>query len=528
MSWPLLLFALQWILLQTANPAGSIRGVVMKARTVVQQPLQNARVELTDGPGTPLIARTDAGGRFIFSGLAPGRYRLSVTRDGFVRQQFPNAIVIRPELNIRDIVFQLEPAATLAGWVQDEFGQPLGNALVEALRSSYDVRGHRTLVRAASAITDDRGEYRVFWLDPGEYVVYVTSQENAAQAHSPAVAPTYFPGVADPADAKPIRLDLGREAGGVDLRVRGAALQSVDGYISNALTGRPAAAVVTLTRPADVDGISRYQAMSAASGPQAGRFAIPDPLPPGSYIVRAKSVSNEDLQAVDRIVLRPVPVPGPPYHLRLTLSAPLGITGRMIVESGAAPDLRQTKVSLASVDAEMPSPPPSTPEADGQFQLNGVRPGSYVMDLAGLPEDVYVKAARYGGKDILEEPLTIASGEAPSSLQILLSTDGGWLRAAVFDRNDRSSAGAQVVLVPEMVRRHRREEYRISTSDDTGAVDLRGIRPGRYKLFAWETLEPNAYLNGDFVRRYEDLGTPVEIAAGANAPVAVRLIPNEF
>jgi hypothetical protein len=56
---------------------------------------------------------------------------------------------------------------------------------------------------------------------------------------------------------------------------------------------------------------------------------------------------------------------------------------------------------------------------------------------------------------------------------------------------------------------------------------IRGILPGNYKLFAWENLEPNAYLNSDFLRGYEDLGIPVKVSAGDNNPVSVRLISKE-
>ena len=49
----------------------------------IRQALQNARVEL-NGPGGRLVARTDVNGRFAFSNLPPGDYRIDVTRDGIV------------------------------------------------------------------------------------------------------------------------------------------------------------------------------------------------------------------------------------------------------------------------------------------------------------------------------------------------------------------------------------------------------------------------------------------------------------
>jgi len=72
--------------LQLAPGAGTIAGIVIKAGTAIQQPLSNARLELSGGGGPVLITRTATNGGFVFSNLAQGEYRLAVTRDGFIRR----------------------------------------------------------------------------------------------------------------------------------------------------------------------------------------------------------------------------------------------------------------------------------------------------------------------------------------------------------------------------------------------------------------------------------------------------------
>jgi hypothetical protein len=47
-------------------------------------------------------------------------------------------------------------------------------------------------------------------------------------------------------------------------------------------------------------------------------------------------------------------------------------------------------------------------------------------------------------------------------------------------------------------------------------------------VFAWENLEPNSYLNADFVRVNDDLGVRIRIAPGENNPVSIRSIPSPF
>ena len=80
-----LLFFLIALLQGFPADGGSIDGAVMNAGGVLQQPLGNARLELS-GPRTLMVTRTNSAGRFAFANLPPGRYRVQVTRDGFIRQ----------------------------------------------------------------------------------------------------------------------------------------------------------------------------------------------------------------------------------------------------------------------------------------------------------------------------------------------------------------------------------------------------------------------------------------------------------
>jgi hypothetical protein len=203
------------------------------------------------------------------------------------------------------------------------------------------------------------------------------------------------------------------------------------------------------------------------------------------------------------------------------------VNGRLFIESRESADLSHTSVALLSVDPDLPSPQTVPVQPAGEFVLNKVVPGSYVLDLSNLTQDLYLKAARFGEDDILEKPLVLQAGEQARPLQILLGSDGGHLQAAAYDKKGDLHTGAQFVLVPEAARRYRREQFRVATAGEDGVATIRGILPGTYKLFAWEDLEPNAYLNSDFLRVYEDLGLPVKVVAGDNSPVSVRLISKE-
>jgi len=306
-------------------------------------------------------------------------------------------------------------------------------------------------------------------------------------------------------------------------------LWAVAGQTMNGLTSRSIGAAITLVPPSEDPSFSRYTAQSLAIGSSPGEFSI-GRVPPGSYILRAKSSSGDpDLLAFQRIVLRPVPANAvtPKYSMSLSLSPPLSISGRLFVESREAIDLRGTGISLLPVDPDLPSPRGVSAQPDGQFVLKDVLPGTYVLDVSNLPQDQYVKAAQFSGKDILENPLSLGIPEAANPLQILVGIDGGRVQVTTYDGKGEIHSGANVVLVPDVARRYRRDQYRIAISGDDGRATLRGIPPGRYRLFAWEDLEPNAYLNSDFVQAYESFGAPVNIISGDNLPVSARLIPKE-
>jgi hypothetical protein len=303
---------------------------------------------------------------------------------------------------------------------------------------------------------------------------------------------------------------LGREIDGVDLRLRSQGLATVMGYVTSAVTRRPVAATITLS-PAEESNVSRYQAQSNAQG----SFAIGG-VPPGSYVVAARSSSgNERLAAFQRIRIPPFLIPPFTYDLRLALNPGLPVSGRLFFsDADAGADLRTVRVGLASAD--FPSPAAVAAQRDGQFAINDVLPGEYLLTVSGLPEDFYVRAA----------PVDIRI-PAAAPLQVLLDAGGGRVAVAVFDRENRPLRAAQVVVVPDAARRLRPDQYRTATSDETGRVTIRGIPPGDYKLLAWESIEPNAHLNKEYLGSYEDFGIPVRIVAGENAGVAVRAIPAE-
>ena len=84
--------------------------------------------------------------------------------------------------------------------------------------------------------------------------------------------------------------------------------------------------------------------------------------------------------------------------------------------------------------------------------------------------------------------------------------------------------GVQAILIPDR-QRNRRDLYKFGNSDQNGHFTMRTIAPGDYKIFAWADLEPGAYNDPDFVRKYEALAIPVKVTQSGKLSVEVRVIP---
>jgi hypothetical protein len=480
-----------------------------------------------------LVSRTDVNGRFVFQEVAPGRYRLRVTKDGFIRQEYPRSamgapglpIDLAPGQELRNIVFRLDPAPTISGVIRDPANAPIANVVVQALRRGYDTRGNRTLSLTASAKTDDRGAYRIYWLDPGEYFVSAMPPpppQTVATTRLPVVlSPTYFPGFPAVDDAKPVRLELGREAHGVDFRLTQQYVGPVQGVAMSLATGRYTVAAITLAAPEDGAGVARFQTRSTSTvqGFSRNNYSIPS-VAPGAYILSAVS---ENEQASKRILVK-----NSGLVVDLELGPGISVHGRLEIASNTAIDLRATRVLLEEVDMALPSPAPVSVALDGSFVVPAVQPGYYSVSVVGLPGDLYMRSASLAGANVLEKPIPLAYGSGDSGqLSIQIATDGGRLAGAVYDGNNALFAGAHVTLVPDGNNRTRVDHYRTATSGPDGTFTIPGIVPGDYRLFAWENLEPNAYLNVEYMRSYLDLGTLVRVEPGQTRPVPLRLIPSE-
>ena len=518
------------LMLQSTTATGSINGTVVRAGTSLQVPLESARVELSGGPGLPIVVRTDLHGRFAFASLLPGSYRLRVTKDGYLRQEYAKraSLVIKSEVPHKSVVFELELAPTMGGRVRNEFGEPIGNIMVTALRAGYATNGKKIFQALATTLTDERGEYRLYWLDPGEYILRAAFMPPVPTPGNPnnlvpraVYAPTYYPVASDLANAQRIPLRADQDVLALDFQLKHAPAVYVRGTVSSRSSSRasdrpPVNTLVTLALAGDSASATPYTGKTD----ERGDFEISN-VAPGDYTASAEiSIGGQRYSAVKHIVVRDKDE----NNVGLMMSPGIEVPGRIALESGGPLDWSAIRIRLKSEDPFLESFSAAGVPSDGKFSVLNVQPGSYWLDVSGIPQDFYVKTERSDSLNLATSPLGIL-WDAPALLQIIIGIDAGRMSGSVVDSNSNAFAGAQVVLVPNLDRRDRPDQYRVTTSDEEGRFEIRGIPPGAYQLFAWETVEESAWRSSEFMTNYWTAASQFVVPANAAGTVQVPLIP---
>lgn len=160
-----------------ATGTGAISGAVTLQGSGTA--IRRATVTLsgTELRGVRTVSTNDQGA-FSFAALPAGRFTLTVSKPGYVgiaygakkpgRQGTPIQLAEGQKIDNANIT--LPRGSVITGVVIDEHGEPSPNTQVRAFR--YVSRnGEPALQNAGQDQTDDRGMYRIFQLQPGDYMV---------------------------------------------------------------------------------------------------------------------------------------------------------------------------------------------------------------------------------------------------------------------------------------------------------------------------------------------------------------------
>lgn len=514
----------------------SIEGTVVNALT--GEPLK--KVHLTLRPleqqnAIPYGANTDAAGHFLMDELDPGRYSFSASRNGFMTQSYSpdgsmrraTPLTLAKGQELKQLVFKLAPQAVVSGRVLDEDGEPLADISVEPMIFLYQ-RGRRQLTSIAGTSTNELGEFRLHNLSPGKYIFSASryprntwgGQERivgSAQAIPPAdegYVITYHPNAINPSNATQVEITPGAQISGIDITLARPHTVTVKGHLNLPAGKSDRNASLSLIPRDNVD-----QAVPAATSVDTrGNFEMRG-VPSGSYWLRA----NYDAGGKFFSARTPVEVGNSNMEgIELTLQRPLDreVVGHIVVEDNAqfqgAVVRFEQKGRLASVGGEVKN--------DLTFKIPNLARESYDVSLFGLPPNFYLKSIRAGQQDMTETGVDLTEG-VPEDLTITVSPNGGMIEGSVQNAKGEPASDVLVTLIPDASHRSILWLFKTAETDQNGHFTIRGVRPGEYKIFAWEMVESGAYQDPDFLKSYESVGETVSIKESTHETVPLKLIP---
>jgi len=570
------------------NQTGTIDGIVIKAGTT--EPLSGTKIGLTriDGgaptnalstiptggapPAPTQTATTGTDGRFRFTDLAPGLYRINASRsDGYMPAEYGQT---RPGVRGRpiridiggaakDLQVPMSPTATVTGRVLDRDGDPIGQSQVVALRAVYDRDGRRVQTITQSVQTNDNGEYRLFWLPPGQYYITakpVDTNVRSIQAyirrpsdnnfHEQTASPmvrkrvtengdtieelvtaAYFPGTFDVESATLVTIRSGDNIRGADINIpEMPAARRIKGTVIDGVTGQPVTAGAV--RAFLVNTGPAVALANAAIG-AGGSFELTGVMAGTYYLFATPGATTGFLGGrAGRLTVQV----GAKDLENVALIAPGGfnIPGKIFVEGRSDLDMTRFRIFLTpdpngmgmpfaqrSVQSGLPDPNAVSP--GGTFNLPEVGAGDFKISVQYPGVTTFMKSASIGNADVavdglhLEKPLE-------GALEIVMSTETATVRGSAVNDNNDPVPNAAIVLVPEGRLRARKDLYRVGSSDASGRLTLANVPPGDYKVFAWEEIERGAWLDPVFIRDFEARGTVVHLGAGSTESIQVTVI----
>ena len=505
-------------------------GAVVK-RAIVRLAGQDTRDRRT--------VQTDDTGRYQFTDLQAGRYTVTVSKAGFITlaygQKHPRQPALpiqvdagRPLINVNIV---LPRGSVISGYVVDEDGEPMARAVVQVLRYVYR-QGLRQIEPAGTDQTDDRGQYRVFDLEPGEYFVSVTLPRRRGRfgaggpggrggrggrgggglfgalvvedPNATGLAPSYYPGVTMLREAVPLTLGLSQEMAGVSFAAQLVPMARVGGMVFGP-DGSPARGTQVLLTSAEVMGRTPGSTL-AGRVDRDGYFEVTN-VPPGRYTVRAREGRGRR-DSAQVFASQEITVDGQDItDLTMMLRHGAEIRGTLTFDGTQMPDpsdlerLLVTTSPLNPIPFEQRGGSDAGVEPDGGFVLSDIGGGPRLIRLNRLPDGLQLKAVYLQGRDVIDTPRAFAAGQTISGVTLVLTDQITELAGMVHDEGGDAVTEFTVIAFPTDERLWQPQSRHIMASrpDQNAQYRMRGLPPGDYFLSVVEVVQQGEWFDPRFL-----------------------------
>jgi Carboxypeptidase regulatory-like domain len=547
---------------------GRIRGRVVSAEAGT--PVRRAQVRIS---GTDVASRTtmtDADGRYEFVDLPDGRFNVTSTKAGYVSVQYGQT---RPfesgkpiELADKQVVdkadISMPRGSVIVGRIVDEFGEPVADAIVTAMRQQW-AGGRRRLVNAGrTAQTNDLGQFRMYGLPPGDYFVSATVRNMdgmmfdlmgatpaaappRAAAPSSGYAPTYYPGTAAAGEAQKLTLAAGQEAQGIDFPLLPVRLARITGIVLNS-EGRPAEGTLVSAVPGrGLEGAMMMIGGGARTNRE-GAFTLSN-VAPGDYVLQVRGVSiftsganGDNMMVTTRIAgpgdgaefaAQPIVVSGEDLtNVLITTTKGATATGKVTFEGDRPASANNLRVTSSAPDLDGPmlggGMSGATVKADGTFELKGLSGSPRLLRVNGLPNGWTLKAVEANGIDVTDTGIDFKGSDTVSGIEIILSPKATEITGGVTGADGAAVKDYTLVIFAEDPQKWTVPSTRWITGtrpDQDGRFRVRNMPAGAYYAVAVEYVPQGEWNDPEMLERLKAKAQHFSLGEGESKTLDLKM-----
>jgi hypothetical protein len=547
-----------------ARPSAQGGTATLRGRIVAAEngkPLRRARITLS-GPELGREGRstsTGVDGRYEIAELPAGRYSIRVTRSGYLPLQYGQRRPLEPgkpiqlaeKQTIDRVDFSLPRSSVISGQIVDELAEPVADVQVFAMRSAFFQGRRRLIMTGPPARTDDAGEYRLTGLTPGSYYLMASLREtwtvtDNGVPRTLGYAPTYAPGAASLTDARRVTVGVGQSVGNNNFALMPGGAATVSGTASDSLGAPIVGRNIMLMQ--EFSGLAGAVMMLGGNGTTAadGTFTIRN-VPPGSYKVVAQT--TRDTQTLRGTVLeiatQLVTLDGADVaNLSLSTSMGWSIAGSVITDTGALPGAPPSRFGVAArlVDPDLgagpggaPPPPPPPGAAGGgaipdsgrvredwSFAVVAVFGAARVRAL--VPDGWTVKAILHDGRDIIDAPIEMKSGETLTGVQVVVSSQVTTVSGQLADDKGAPLVDGTVIVFADEAAKWWDDSrwVRAVRPDQQGRYQVQGLPPGDYLAVAVDYVEEGAWNDPEYLESIRRLGQRLRLGEAESKTLSLK------
>lgn len=483
---------------------------------------------------------TAADGAFQFANVPAGQYAAGAEKPGYFAanalpqsNHMPDIFTVGPQMP--PLILKLVPAAVITGSIRDQAGEPLAQIPVEIFRHTLQ-NGRFHWMQAGQAVSREDGDFRIPDLMPDTYLLrygphWTTSVFTAGKTQG--YAAQYFPSAATQAAAAPLKITAGET-----LPLEIALRRRTPITVSGTLAGAPENSYPEI-QVFDEDGEEVPARDEDMYRP--GQFTLRFTAP-GTYTVRITSRTSTNNQvmfgeqklAVNASVagVTIALAPTPSFAIHITADQ-VGTPAQMSVAGGVIAGIAGSQPPTFQNFRLVPLAPSFANEYSSQWNpktktnsFPEVMPGVYRFD--SYPQgNWYVQSATIAGRDILNEPFQVDSGQS-GVIEVTMRDDAGSLAGSINgfvaappvagSYPSASPTPATVLLFSDG--RPGAQPQRADAWQ--GNFQFAGITPGAYKLYAFDRIDQLEYMNPTVLEHYS--GTAVSFSPGEQKNVTVNLL----